>query len=85
MAVQPSACVHNVAQKSWFPTTFRSLQDNEQLEELALLGNPCTKWAGYRPYVVGTLPRLKILDGDQVRLVLAGHTVSSGLEIMRTA
>lgn len=38
-----------------------SLQHNEHLRELYLLGNPCAEWHGYRPYVVGTLPRLKKL------------------------
>ncbi|EFN55740.1 hypothetical protein CHLNCDRAFT_52395 [Chlorella variabilis] len=43
-----------------------SLRENERLQELSLLGNPCTKWPGYRAYVVGTLPRLQSLDGEQV-------------------
>ncbi|PRW34002.1 tilB-like protein [Chlorella sorokiniana] len=46
--------------------SLRSLQENEHLEELHLLGNPCTRWPGYRPYVVGTLPRLRRLDGEPV-------------------
>ena len=38
-----------------------SLQHNQQLHELHLLGNPCTKWTGYRAYVVATVPQLDIL------------------------
>ena len=39
----------------------QSLQCNEHLSELFLLGNPCAEWAGYRPYVIGTLPQLRKL------------------------
>ena len=39
----------------------QSLQRNENLAELYLVGNPCTEWPGYRPFIVGTLPRLKKL------------------------
>lgn len=41
--------------------TLASLQHNEHLKELYLLGNPCAEWHSYRPYVVGTLPQLKKL------------------------
>lgn len=44
----------------------RSLAELEHLEELHLLGNPCARWPGYRPYVLGTLPRLQNLDGETV-------------------
>lgn len=43
-----------------------SLRANEALEELSLLGNPCTRWPGYRPYVLACLPHLQRLDGEQV-------------------
>ena len=55
-----------LAATPWAPPSCRSLRENEQLEELSLLGNPCCRWAGYRPYVLGTLPRLQRLDGEQV-------------------
>lgn len=41
--------------------TMESLQHNVHLEELYLLGNPCSDWPGYRQYIIGTLPRLKKL------------------------
>ena len=40
-----------------------SLRENAFLEELQLVGNPCTRWPGYRPYVVGLLPQLRRLVG----------------------
>lgn len=39
----------------------QSLQHNEHLSELYLLGNPCAEWSGYRLFVVGTLPQLRKL------------------------
>ncbi|KAL3161118.1 hypothetical protein ABBQ38_009495 [Trebouxia sp. C0009 RCD-2024] len=44
----------------------QSLQQNEHLSELYLLGNPCAEWSGYRQFVVGTLPQLRKLDGKQI-------------------
>lgn len=44
----------------------QSLQQNEHLSELYLLGNPCADWSGYRQFVVGTLPQLRKLDGKQI-------------------
>ena len=38
-----------------------SLQTNEALRELHLLGNPCSKWARYRSYVTALLPQLRQL------------------------
>ncbi|KAI3425988.1 hypothetical protein D9Q98_007956 [Chlorella vulgaris] len=46
--------------------SLHSLQENEHLEELLLLGNPCAAWPGYRTYVLGTLPRLQRLDAEPV-------------------
>ena len=43
-----------------------SLQNNAALSELFLTGNPCEKAAGYREFVVGTLPQLRRLDGVDV-------------------
>mmetsp|Transcript_30256 Transcript_30256/g.76129 ORF Transcript_30256/g.76129 Transcript_30256/m.76129 type:complete len:445 (+) Transcript_30256:94-1428(+) len=42
------------------------LKVNLCLEELYLLGNPCCEYDGYRLFVVGTLPQVKKLDGNQV-------------------
>lgn len=42
-----------------------SLQHNQRLQELHLLGNPCAKWKGYRAYVVGALPQLQSLVGTK--------------------
>lgn len=49
------------------PACKHSLQENEQLEELFLTGNPCCGWHGYRPFVLGTLPHLRTLDDAPVR------------------
>ena len=35
-----------------------SLQRNEALRELHLLGNPCSRWPQYRSYVIALLPQL---------------------------
>ncbi|GIY18570.1 protein tilB homolog [Caerostris darwini] len=40
-------------------TSIESLQDNYNLEELYLTGNPCTDFEGYREFVIVTLPQLK--------------------------
>jgi len=42
------------------------LRVNLCLEELYLLGNPCCEFDGYRFFVIGTLPQLKKLDGNEV-------------------
>ncbi|XP_029686778.1 dynein axonemal assembly factor 11 isoform X1 [Takifugu rubripes] len=42
------------------------LKHNPHLTELFLVGNPCTKFQGYREYVVVTLPQLKWLDGAKI-------------------
>ncbi|GLC45709.1 hypothetical protein PLESTB_001314000 [Pleodorina starrii] len=44
-----------------------SLRANIHLEELYLLGNPCSDWPGYRQYVVAKLPQLKKLDGQAIK------------------
>ncbi|KAL0041418.1 hypothetical protein WJX79_002533 [Trebouxia sp. C0005] len=44
----------------------QSLQHNDHLAELYLLGNPCAEWHGYRSFVVGSLPQLRKLDGQQI-------------------
>lgn len=38
----------------------KELQANRFLKELYLVGNPCTSLDGYRDYVVGCLPQLKV-------------------------
>lgn len=42
------------------------LKENAFLKELHLIGNPCDRFEGYRDYVVGVLPNLKMLDGQEV-------------------
>ena len=44
-----------------------ALQPCAALRELTHTGNPCTRWPGYRAYVVGTLPQLVRLDDEEVR------------------
>eukprot|EP00242_Pyramimonas_sp_CCMP2087_P004427 CAMPEP_0198204380 /NCGR_PEP_ID=MMETSP1445-20131203/7783_1 /TAXON_ID=36898 /ORGANISM="Pyramimonas sp., Strain CCMP2087" /LENGTH=434 /DNA_ID=CAMNT_0043876237 /DNA_START=163 /DNA_END=1467 /DNA_ORIENTATION=- len=43
-----------------------SLQHNEFMDDLYLMGNPCTDWEGYRDYVIAVVPTLKRLDGKEV-------------------
>eukprot|EP01137_Pigoraptor_chileana_P020964 Opistho-2@84038 len=47
-------------------TSIESLRENIHLRELYLTGNPCSKFEGYRQYVVATLPQLKSLDGTDI-------------------
>ena len=47
-------------------TSIKSLIINNHLKELFLTGNPCTKFTGYRDYVITTLPQLKTLDGKEI-------------------
>ncbi|XP_038057459.1 protein tilB homolog [Patiria miniata] len=47
-------------------TSLESLKENYNLKELFLTGNPCTKFEGYREYVIAVLPQLKYLDGKEV-------------------
>jgi protein TilB len=42
-------------------------QDNYNLRELFLVGNPCTDWEGWREYVLGALPQLVKLDGKEIK------------------
>ncbi|XP_011638328.1 protein tilB homolog [Pogonomyrmex barbatus] len=42
--------------------SIKSLRCNEHLEQLILMGNPCTDYEYYRQYVVATLPQLQELD-----------------------
>ena len=46
--------------------TVHTLRENYALEDLYLMGNPCAEFGGYRPFVIGTLPQLKRLDGKEV-------------------
>ncbi|XP_059087799.1 dynein axonemal assembly factor 11-like isoform X2 [Tigriopus californicus] len=43
-----------------------NLRTNIRLQELTLMGNPCTEYQGYREYVIATLPQLKTLDGRDI-------------------
>mmetsp|Transcript_46 Transcript_46/g.68 ORF Transcript_46/g.68 Transcript_46/m.68 type:complete len:409 (-) Transcript_46:17-1243(-) len=43
-----------------------NLKANMALEDLYLLGNPCTDWPGCRAYVVAHLPQIKQLDGKLI-------------------
>merc|ERR1712183_539686 len=40
--------------------------NNEFLEELYLVGNPCANFEGYKEYVIATLTQLKKLDGIDI-------------------
>uniref|UniRef100_A0A8C4T084 Leucine-rich repeat-containing protein 6 n=1 Tax=Erpetoichthys calabaricus TaxID=27687 RepID=A0A8C4T084_ERPCA len=47
-------------------SSVESLQNNIHLQELYLVGNPCTDFKGYREFVVATLHQLKFLDGKKI-------------------
>ncbi|XP_071218680.1 dynein axonemal assembly factor 11 isoform X3 [Salvelinus alpinus] len=47
-------------------SSVESLKHNLHLQELFLVGNPCTEFEGYRQYVVASLPQLKYLDGKEI-------------------
>lgn len=38
--------------------SMRTLQHNIHLQDLHCLGNPCSQWTGYRPYVIAVVPTL---------------------------
>ncbi|KYN33342.1 Leucine-rich repeat-containing protein 6 [Trachymyrmex septentrionalis] len=44
----------------------KSLRYNEHLEQLILMGNPCTDYEYYRQYVVATLPQLQEFDMQEI-------------------
>mmetsp|Transcript_12403 Transcript_12403/g.30089 ORF Transcript_12403/g.30089 Transcript_12403/m.30089 type:complete len:466 (-) Transcript_12403:147-1544(-) len=46
--------------------SLENLQSNAFLEDLYLLGNPCTDFPGYRQYVAAKLPQLGQLDGSLI-------------------
>ncbi|KAI8825985.1 uncharacterized protein EV422DRAFT_148800 [Fimicolochytrium jonesii] len=48
------------------PLDVESLQGNEHLRELHLMGNPCAKKEGYREFVITALPQLQMLDGREI-------------------
>lgn len=56
----------NFISKAALPTV-GSLRHNPHLEELYLLGNPCSEWEGYRKYVIGKVPQLRKLDGAEIK------------------
>ncbi|XP_021191278.3 protein tilB [Helicoverpa armigera] len=43
-----------------------SLTGNYNLSNLYLTGNPCTDYDNYRDFVIGTLPQLNYLDGNDI-------------------
>uniref|UniRef100_A0A8C3PJL0 Leucine-rich repeat-containing protein 6 n=1 Tax=Calidris pygmaea TaxID=425635 RepID=A0A8C3PJL0_9CHAR len=47
-------------------TSIEALKYNIHLNELFLVGNPCTEFEGYRQYVVATLHQLKCLDSKEI-------------------
>ncbi|EIE23977.1 outer arm dynein light chain 1 [Coccomyxa subellipsoidea C-169] len=55
----------NFVTKACLPTV-ASLAANEFLTELHLVGNPCSEWANYRPFVIASVPQLLKLDGVEI-------------------
>ncbi|XP_061230116.1 dynein axonemal assembly factor 11-like isoform X3 [Neopsephotus bourkii] len=47
-------------------SSIEALKHNIHLNELFLVGNPCTEFEGYRQFVVATLHQLKCLDSKQI-------------------
>jgi len=47
--------------------SFRSLQCNEFLTEMYLMGNPLTEFEGWKEFIIATLPQLKRLDGHEIK------------------
>uniref|UniRef100_A0A8C7E713 Leucine-rich repeat-containing protein 6 n=1 Tax=Naja naja TaxID=35670 RepID=A0A8C7E713_NAJNA len=47
-------------------SSLKILKNNIHLEELFLVGNPCTDFEGYRQFVVATLQQLRVLDCKEV-------------------
>ncbi|ETE62791.1 Leucine-rich repeat-containing protein 6, partial [Ophiophagus hannah] len=47
-------------------SSLKILKNNIHLEELFLVGNPCTDFEGYRQFVVATLQQLRFLDCIEV-------------------
>ncbi|XP_074433958.1 dynein axonemal assembly factor 11-like isoform X4 [Larus michahellis] len=47
-------------------SSIETLKYNIHLNELFLVGNPCTEFEGYRQYVVATLHQLKCLDSKEI-------------------
>lgn len=43
-----------------------NLKANVMLEDIYMIGNPCTDWPGFKKYVTAHLPRLKQLDGKLI-------------------
>jgi len=48
------------------PLCIESLRANKRLEELYLIGNPCTDDPDYRDFTIATLTQLKSLDGNEI-------------------
>ncbi|CAB3361632.1 Hypothetical predicted protein [Cloeon dipterum] len=54
--------------------SLETLRKNANLHELTLRGNPCSRYKGYRHFVIYTLPQLRTLDGmpvAQTEVILA--------------
>lgn len=47
-------------------TSVENLVDNYNLENLYLIGNPCTDYDNYKDFVIGALPQLTHLDGTEI-------------------
>jgi protein TilB len=43
-----------------------NLKANIMLEDLYMVGNPCTEWSGYRAFCTAHLPQLKQIDGKMI-------------------
>ncbi|KAJ9516041.1 hypothetical protein QJQ45_024441 [Haematococcus lacustris] len=67
--------VHGAWHMQHAPTA--CVQGLVHLQELTLMGNPCTEWSGYRPYVIAKLARL-------TKLVSSCSAVQDGVDVKRS-
>lgn len=43
-----------------------NLSTCENFSELYLTGNPCTSWERYKEYIIGKIPQIRRLDGEDI-------------------
>lgn len=49
-----------------FETSVSHLSHLHHLEELFLMGNPCTEWEGHKAYLIARVPQLQRFDGKEI-------------------
>ena len=46
--------------------SMENLSECEAMNDLYMTGNPCTHWPDYKEYVMGKVPQLRRLDGEDI-------------------